>query len=202
MFNKIYNFIVVGYYTKNTIYEEKSKIFINSLKKFNIPYDVQAIKNLGDWWSNTNYKPTFLYEMLKKHKPKSVIYVDCDAEFLHFPELFERLSVDPSVNVGVYIFDRSCYRKSAHGFEVLSGTVFLKNNQTVLELVKRWEMECKNNPRVWDQKSLEKVLNGNYTKIPGEYCKIFDRMEHITDPVIVHYQASREVRKNGLIVKI
>jgi len=195
------NFIIVGYYTKNTIYEKKSRVFINSLKKFNIPYDVRAIENLGDWWKNTGYKPTFLREMLEKHKPKSIVYVDCDAEFLRFPELFDRLSVDPSVNVGVYVFDRSCYRKSAKGFEVLSGTVFLKNNPIVSTIVERWETECRNNPRTWDQKSLEKVLDGEFYTLPGELCKIFDRMEHITDPIIVHYQASREIRKNGLIIK-
>ena len=196
------NWMVVGYYTKNTIYEIKSLNFIDSLDRFKIPHDVQAVENLGDWYKNTCYKPTFLCEMLEKHKPLSIIYVDCDAEFLKFPVLFDELCNDPSVNIGVYVFDRSCYRKSVKGTEVLSGTVFLKNNEMVIDLVGKWEIECKANPKTWDQKSLEKILNGNFYTLPGEYCKIFDRMQHITDPVIVHYQASREVRKSGLYPQI
>lgn len=192
------NWVVVGYYTKGTIYEGKSRIFTDSLDKFKIPHDIQAVANLGDWYANTCYKPTFLREMLKKHNPRSIVYVDCDAEFLKFPELFDELCNDQSVNVGVYVFDRSCYSKSVRGFEVLSGTVFLKNNELVAGLVEKWEAECKANSKVWDQKSLEKVLAGNFHVLPGEYCKIFDRMQHITDPVIVHYQASRQVRKFGL----
>lgn len=190
------NYIVIGYYTVDTIYESAAKILIKSLESLDIPHHIQGIPILGDWYANTCYKPTFIKYMMEKHKPKSVIYVDCDAEFLRYPDLFENWSTLAYIDVGVYVFDRSCYRKSAHGFEVLSGTIFLKNNKKVLNMVTEWEQECKNNPNVWDQKSLEKVLKGDYHILPGEYCKIFDRMEHIKDPVIVHYQASRFVRKN------
>jgi len=190
------HYIICAYYTRNTLYEEKAKTLVASLNKFKIPYDVRAIENLGDWYKNTGYKPTFLKQMLEKHPDKSVVYVDCDAEFLRYPKLFDNWSTLTYIDVGVYVFDRSCYRKSAHGFEVLSGTIFLKNNTKVKEIVERWEQECKEHPRVWDQRSLEKVLNGHFHPLPGEYCKIFDRMEDIKDPVIVHYQASRKVRKN------
>jgi len=190
------NYIVCAYYTRDTLYEEQAKRLIVSLNKFKIPYDVRAIENLGDWYKNTGYKPTFLKTMLEKHSDKSVVYVDCDAEFLRYPDLFENWSTLVYIDVGVYVFDRSCYKKSAQGTEVLSGTIFLKNNKKVYELVEKWEKECKEHPRVWDQRSLEKVLNGQFHSLPGEYCKIFDRMDNIKDPVIVHYQASRQVRKN------
>ena len=190
------SYIVCAYYTRDTLYEEKARTLVASLNKFKIPYDVRAIENLGDWYKNTGYKPTFLKKMLEKHPDKSVVYVDCDAEFLRYPDLFENWSTLTYIDVGVYVFDRSCYKKSAHGFEVLSGTIFLQNNKEVYETVERWEQECKEHPHVWDQRSLEKVLDGHFNTLPGEYCKIFDRMEDITDPVIVHYQASRQVRKN------
>lgn len=188
------NFIIVAYFTRDTIYEEKACTFIKSVIKYNIPYSITPVDNLGDWWKNTGYKPTFLKEMMKKFPDTNIVYVDCDAEFMKYPVLFDTLEC----NVGVYVFDRSCYRKSAHGLEVLSGTIFLKNNDIVYKMVEQWETECKSNPKVWDQKSLEKVLAGNFYTLPGEYCKVFDRMDHITDPVIVHYQTSREVRRNGL----
>jgi len=186
-------FIVVAYYTKNTIYEAMVEKFIESVKRHNVPHYVQAIENKGDWYKNTNYKPTFLKGMLLKYPGFSIVYVDIDAEFLKYPVLFETFDYD----IGVHVFDRSCYSKSHQGFEVLSGTIFLRNNMKVYELVERWERECRANPKKWDQRSLEAVLEGDYGVLPGEYCKIFDRWSDvITDPVIVHYQASREVRRN------
>lgn len=187
------DFIIVAYYTRDTLYERASRKFIVSLKKFGIPYYVEEIENLGDWNKNTGYKPTFLKEMLCKHHPLNIVYVDCDAEFLRYPDLFDTLKC----NVGVYVFDRSCYKKSAHGFEVLSGTIFLKNCPRVYKKVEQWEKECKENPLTWDQKLLEKVLNGDFYTLPGEYCKIFDRMDHIKNPVILHHQLSRVVRRNN-----
>lgn len=191
------NYIVVAYYTKSTIYVEKVKTLTRSMEKYNIPYDVTAIENKGDWYKNTCYKPTFLKEMLCKHYPKSIVYVDVDAEFMRYPVLFDTFDSD----IGVYVFDRSCYKKSAHGFEVLSGTIFLKNNDRVYDIIERWETECQANPRVWDQKSFQKVLGGpqgDFTLLPAEYCTIWDTMDYIINPVIIHYQASREVRKSGL----
>ena len=156
------NFIIVAYYTRDTLYEERAQKFIESLKKFDIPYYVEAIESKGDWYKNTAYKPTFLKEMLKKFPNLSIVYVDCDAEFLQFPDLFENWSTLTYIDVGVYVFDRSCYTRSKGGFEVLSGTILLKNNEKVYKMVEAWEKECITNPRIWDQRSLEKVLNGKF----------------------------------------
>ena len=192
------SFIIVGYYTKDTFYEEEAAKFKASLVKFKIPYYIERIENLGDWNKNTSYKPTFLKKMLAKFPEHNIVYVDCDAEFLAYPYLFDGLDC----NVGVYLFDKSQHKKKGcKGFEVLSGTIFLKNNQEVLTLVEEWERRCIRNPYTWDQKSLEKVLAGKFYTIPGEYCKIFDLMDHIENPVIVHYQASRRVRKNKGLLK-
>lgn len=190
-------FIVVGYYSGNTIYEGKAAHLQKSLEKHSIPYYLQRIKDQGGWYANTCYKPTFLLEMLEAFPEHNIIYVDVDAEFFAFPELFNSFKGD----VGVYLFDRSCYSESEHGFEVLSGTIFLRNCVKVFQIVSKWQFECISNPSTWDQKSLQKVLGNDYTKLPGEYCKIFDRMEWITKPVIVHYQASREVRANRMKIK-
>lgn len=186
------SYIVTAYYTYGTLYEREVERLKKSLLTFNIPNDVQGVPNLGCWWKNTGYKPTFVKQMLIKHKPKSIIYVDCDAEFLRYPKLFEVFEDD----VGAYVFDRSCYKCGNGGTEVLSGTLFFRNNEKVMDLVCRWEEQCKKNPKVFDQQSLEKVLSGDFSLLPGEYCKIFDRMDTVVDPVIIHHQASRKVRKN------
>ena len=187
------SFIVVGYYTADTVYENHAKVFIKSLKQYNILHYVERVKNLGSWHKNTGYKATFLKRMLLKFPDMNIVYVDVDAAFLKYPKLFETLDCD----IAVYELDREkCYGKNQKGKEVLSGTIFLRNNKKVFDIVERWEKECQNNPKIWDQKSLQKVLNKNFEKLPGEYCKIFNRMPWIRNPVIVHYQASRGIRKN------
>ncbi len=188
------NFIVVGYYTLDTAYEDLAKTFIESLVRFNIPYHVEGIDCLGHWYRNTGYKPTFLKRMMKKFPTKNIVYVDVDTAFFGYPDLFEQLDCE----VGVHHFDRSYHkRNNVQGFEVLSGTIFLKNTKKVLDLVDRWARECKLRPYIWDQKSLERILEGKFYNLPGEYCAIFDLMEHIKHPIIVHYQASRQIRKQG-----
>ena len=59
-------FITVGYYTRNTFYENHADIFIKSMKRLAIPYYVEAIDDLGGWYKNVNYKPTFIKRMMKK----------------------------------------------------------------------------------------------------------------------------------------
>ncbi len=186
------NFIVVGYYTENTFYENYARRFIESMEKFSIPYYVEAIKDLGNWYKNTCYKPTFLLEMMKKFPDDNIVYVDCDAKFFRHPDLFLELDC----NIAVHYFDRRNHPKIVkEEYEVLSGTIFLKNISAVYELVERWEKECQRKPRVWDQKSLEKILDGDFYHLPPEYCTIVNLMRWVSDPVIVHYQASREIRK-------
>ena len=183
--------IVVGYFTKNTLYEARVKNLITTLNLNKILHYIQPIDNLGSWYKNTNYKPAFLKGMLKEFQGLDVIYVDVDARFMGYPILFDTLDCD----IAVHEFDRSNWPRGG-GTEVLSGTIFLRNNERVFNLVERWEEQCRKNPKVWDQKSLEKILAGNFYRLPGEYCCIFKVMRSIKDTIIIQYQASRNVRKN------
>jgi hypothetical protein len=132
--------------------------------------------------------------MMRLFPEHNIVYVDADAEFLAYPQLFETFKGD----IGVYEFDRTCYHtNNGPETEILSGTVFLRNCERVINVVKEWERECKDNPKAWDQLSLEKVLDGRFTHLPGEYCKIFDRMQEVKKPVIVHHQLSRKIRRRN-----
>ena len=84
-------FIVVGYYTRNTFYEDHAQIFVKSMQLFNVPYYVEAIDNLGSWVLNCTYKPIFIKRMMEKFPDCSIVYVDVDAECLSYPELFHDL---------------------------------------------------------------------------------------------------------------
>jgi hypothetical protein len=191
------DWIVVAYYTKGTLYEQEVEKLRTSFINLNIPHYIEGIENQGSWALNTSYKPVFLQKMMIEFAHyTSIIYVDCDAEFLKFPHLFNEWVQDSSVHVGAYVFDRSCYSKSHHGFEMLSGTLYLQNSLYTKQIIDEWVRACQIAPNIWDQKHLERILEGKpFTKLPGEYCKIFDRPEYAPDPVIVHYQASRRAKR-------
>ena len=185
-------FIIVAYYTVNTLYEMHADVLIKSIKRLNMIYYIEGITDLGGWYKNTGYKPIFIKRMLLRFPKFNIVYIDIDAEFIKYPILFDTLDC----NIAVYELDRSDNPRGIGKTEVLSGTIFLKNNSYILDLVKRWEIRCKEKPKSLDQRVLRKVLCGNYYKLPGEYCKIFDRMNDVVDPVIVQYQASRKIKRN------
>lgn len=188
------SFIIVGYYTKDTIYEDFAQVFAKSMDRLGITYYLEAIKDLGGWYKNTGHKPTFLRKMIDKFDC-DIVYVDCDAEFLQYPILFDALDC----NVAAHYFDRRNHPNiTKEAYEVLSGTIFLRNCNEVRVVLDKWKEECKKRPMVWDQKSLEKILVGEFYHLPGEYCKIFNLMKDVVDPVIIHYQASRKIRANNM----
>lgn len=189
-------YLVTAYFTVGTIYESSAKVLRKSLERLDIPFHIAGVPNLGSWNKNTSYKPTFILSMMKKFPDLDIVYVDVDAEFLSYPHLFDIYGSTMTHDVAAYIFDRSCYKRSPKGSELLSGTLYFRNTQNALRIVERWESRTQRNESEWDQKSLEWVLDGKHDLLPGEYCKIFDRMPSVTEPIIVHYQASRKVRRN------
>lgn len=192
--------IICAYYTKNTTYENRSKKFIESLEQFNLPHDITSIDSKGDWYANMQYKPTFLKQMLEKHYPNSVVYVDVDAIFCRYPKYFDKLSSTPEVNIVIHLLDHSKYRRKTLASEMLSGTIFFKNTSTTRQIVDEWIQECRKDPKLWDQRALATVLKRyKYHLLPEEYCTIFDYMSSVKNPVIKHFQASREQRRKTIV---
>jgi len=196
--------LVVGYYTKNNRYADHAEKLIRSLQNFGIPHEVVPIEDLGSWDANTHYKSIFLKEMIEKHRKKSLVYVDVDAVFLRYPALFDKLDADKSVKIAVHILDHQKYRRKGVASELLSGTIFLRACDEVSIIIDEWVEVCKNNPRLWDQVALDRVLRGRnrtFHVLPPEYCMIFDYMTSVKNPVIKHFQASREERKRAQLQK-
>lgn len=188
---------ICAFYSKNTIYEELSKKLIESLKRFNLPYDVVGIENKGNWYANMQYKPTFLKGMLEKHPQYSIIYVDADAIICRLPTYFDKLDKEPDVNIAVHVLDHTKFRRKHCAPEMLSGTIFLKNTSETKQIVNEWIAECKTNSKLWDQRALANVLKKHrYHLLPAEYCMIFDYMSSIKNPVVKHFQASRGARSD------
>lgn len=182
------SYIVVAYYTEKTGYEIEAQNLIKSLVKFNLPHEVVPIPNQGNWQANTQYKPYFIKQMLLRHFPKDLLYLDVDAIVQREPVLFDHFTYD----IGVHYM---------HNVELISSTVYLANNPRIFALVERWNHGCLMEPSIWDQKILQAAINNSrdlrlkVCNLPPEYCKIYDLMHIIKDPVIEQFQASTRLRK-------
>ena len=191
-------YVIVSYYTINTPYEQEAAKLRNSLEKLKVPYDIVGVPNLGDWQSNTRFKAKFMQDMLRKHKGKSVVWVDSDAVIHSYPKLFDTYDCDVAVR-----WQDFRWRKN----ECLSGTIYLANNPRTLELCRRWEgINIAEGPgaKTFEQWNLGKVIEEmrNEGKIkdenlPPEYTMIFDSMRTMYPnivPVIEHFQARRKLK--------
>lgn len=190
------SWIVCAYFTKDKIYTKHAEKLIESLKKFCLPYEVVSIDSFNNWYKGMQYKPVFLREMLRKYSGHSIIYVDVDAIFCQYPSFFDALhNKMPEVNIAVHVLDHTRYRRKQCAPELLSGTIFLRNSKETSIILQEWVLELDKDPKLWDQRALEKVLkNHPFYNLPEEYCVIFDYMSSVSSPVIKHFQASREVK--------
>jgi hypothetical protein len=135
-------------------------------------------------------------------KDKNIVFVDVDAEILEHPKLFEE--IPEKYNVACHILDKAkWYNRDFNGEkEVLSGTLFIRNNEESKKLVNEWIQRCEKSV-IWEQKVLQQILQENNIEVfelPIDYCYIvslpngnspFVKCEK---PVIVHHQMSRKTK--------
>lgn len=192
------NFLVIAYYTQNTNYQSLAGRLQESLENLTIPFHIKPIQNLGSWEKNTHYKAQFISECLDQFNT-NLVYADVDAVFRSYPELFNSLDCDIA-----YRTENFRWRKD----EALSGTIFLRNNDRVKELVKRWiEINSsipaeRSKPETWEQKHMQTAVRENteisYYNLPPEYTFITDHTRTMypgLKPIIEHFQESRNAHK-------
>ena len=129
-------YIIISYYTKNSDYKKESEKLIESLKQFNIPYDVEEIEGFYEWHKNTLYKGEFVKKKMEQYRNeyKAVVWVDVDAKIIKEPGLFKDLEGD----IACAIIDWKKYVSYRDAIEWTSGTVYIKNNvykKTINKLV-------------------------------------------------------------------
>lgn len=191
-------YIIVSYYTKDTPYKAQAMRLAVSLERFNLPWHIEEVPNLGSWQRNTHYKATFIKTMLLKFFTRpAVVFVDADAEIKRYPELFDKLDCDLGVCYRDYALFPCHSRKQ--GKELLSGTMFIANNKRMWDFIEAW-ITINDETKRWEQLNLEEALNSwrknlRIKEMPPEYCKIFDLMRGVEDPVIVQHQASRKYKR-------
>lgn len=192
-------FLVIAYYTSGNHYQTLSENLRKSCKEFNLPLFLKPIEDLGSWEKNTHYKANFIKECLDRFS-EDLVYVDVDAEFKRYPDLFESLDCDIA-----YRTENFRWRKN----EALSGTIFIKNNTITKELINLWVSINESNPakrinpETWEQANLQRAVQQtpeiSYKNLPPEYTYIFDHTRSMypeISPIIEHYQASRKLASN------
>ena len=192
--------IIVSHYTMNTGYEQEVENLISSLDKWKLRYDIEPIEsfkqegNVESWRRNSNYCSVLVQKKLKQYPNDDILRVDADAVFQRFPSLF--LEDDFNANIAAHIHDFRWHHQ-----ELLGGTIFFRNTPTVQWLVDYWAWECmvnrpdKRNPDLLKEIVDSKKFNVVFGELPDTYCKIFDIMRDVQDPVIEHFQKSRRYRK-------
>ena len=185
--------ILTSFYTAKTGYEKLVPKFKQSAINAGISeMIIDEVPNLKDWHRNTRLKA----RLIKKHLSEliglydAIVFVDIDARFYSYPDLFDELACDFSAH----------FRNWRHARdELLSGTLFFRINKRTLDLVDDWIKLNKQNPNIWEQRNLQRAFKRAsslyHHALPIEYCTIFDDPDRQRiKPVIEHFQASRKLR--------
>lgn len=199
------NEIVIGaFYTQGTDYEKMAdKFLIPSLKRHGLKHMVKARAKIGSWHRNVAEKPIIIREMLQEiHKDQCLVFVDVDCEFKKYPKLFEEIPIGYELAFHTLEWKTWYNRSNCTTKELLSGTLFLRNTQRIEWLCLNWYDEASRLNK-WEQKALEKILTNHNVRcynLPIEYCYVSSlpnkAKPHVKcDPVIVHHQASRRMKK-------
>jgi len=167
-------FTVVSYFTLNTGYEDEVKKLVTSLQKFNLSYYIEGIRNFGNWQANTHYKARFIRKVMDWIQVP-VVSLDADAIVQQYPELFDTIQED----MAAYFTKKN----------LLSGTMYFKNNVKVKDLLDSWIVANAKNTGTWEQQVLTDLLPAwrdkvSIRELPPTYCQIFDLMKDAGLPVI------------------
>jgi hypothetical protein len=184
--------VFVNFYTLGRGYEEHARRLSESLERFGCAYEQEVIEQPGSWVKAQALKPRFLQRMLARHFPHPVVWVDADAIMRQRPTLFfEWADERRGPDIAVHYKD---------GEECLSGTVWLDQHEQTRTLLARWVELQEANPEEWDQRLLERAIAEDerlgVARLPATYCQIFDSMKEAGDPVIEHFQHSRQARQH------
>jgi hypothetical protein len=191
------NIIYVSFVTKNSPYEKVVEDYLlPTLKKFNLPYDIDYIETKKSWMENIQYKPTFLKNMLLKHKCP-IVSLDADATIEKDPVLFNTISEH---DIGAFYLDWKMWYSSRYDKkELLGGTLYFNYNDKVLAFLDKW-IQKQNEKMQWAQRVLQQLVLENpdikIYSLPIEYCFIdsnkFPNLKK--EAVIIHHQLSRKYR--------
>ncbi|WP_296403714.1 putative nucleotide-diphospho-sugar transferase [Psychrobacter sp.] len=180
------NFIVCCFYTDS--YHDHAMRLKQSLDQFNLSYHFSVVEDAGYWEANTRLKPHFILNCLQSFPDKDILYLDADAIVKQALDYFNTIKAD------VAFYKTKGMAGMSHDY--LASTMFFKNTEATIALVKQWIEEQVNGKKTQvDQDSLDEAMkkcasNLQVEPLPAGYIKIFDK-DYEGDIYIEQYQASR-----------
>lgn len=199
------NKLKFGYFCSlDTVYQQIAQDYlVASLKKFNtLPLEI-ITTNYGNWNRNVAEKPKAVLELLSKiGRDECLLLLDADATIEKWPVLLEEIPQEYDIAFHMLSW-RSWYGYESDQYELLTGTMFFRNNDRVKKLCEEW-YQIASTTCEWEQKVLQKILSNHPVSVwelPVEYCFMKSRPGGLDpliklDPVILHYQLSRYYKKN------
>lgn len=192
------------FYTKDTPYQQLGKDYLEkSLKKFQVKPLVTETENYGNWTRNVAEKPKAVLDQLDQiDKDECLIFLDADCIVEKWPILFEEIPLDEDIAYHTLSW-KQWYGYQTETLELLTGTMFFRNNYRVRELCEHWHQEAIKSG-LWEQQVLQSIIESHHISIyhlPLSYCYMNSRpgglppLHKIGEPYIIHYQKSRELKK-------
>lgn len=206
------NFIVVSFYTDHTVYEGVMENYLKpSLEKFQLPHVIYKHESLGSWNKNVTLKPYSIKLAFEQYNC-DVVFLDADAVIERRPDLFYDLPQE--FDIAAHYLDWNShygYSETPPRKELLSGTIYLRNNAKVKALVNDWYYTSQLTT-IWEQKVLESCIKKNESEykiysLPLEYIWLKslpdgrEPLEKLDGPVVIsHAQVSRQLKRfiNGV----
>lgn len=187
-------------FATNDYYKRLSFRLEESLTKYGLPYEFSWPDHPGSWHQAVSMKPEFIRRMLESTTLDGVLYLDADAEVVAQPpmEIFD------FADIAYTGFQRS----PDHPHEILTGTMFFRKSLEVLALLDAWieRVPVWKHSQTPEQDALKQTiidlkptlrmmdLGPAWTYIHDDFKELFPDVQ----PIIKHYQASRDYREREL----
>jgi hypothetical protein len=189
---------IISFYTADTLYQLEVQNLIASCEKFCLQANIEGVPSFGSWELNCAYKPFFILKKLEELK-SPVLWVDADGVFIRKPAFLPQFEADFATRINGDVEEH-------HPSRVISSTIYVNYTEQGIKIVQDWAQECRRQlidperkEEFWDQIALRNALSqakGIIEPLPLAYVKIFDHpQDQVPNPVIVHYQASRRLKK-------
>ncbi len=184
--------LVVSFYTPD--YAEHADRLRESCERFNVRHRIDAIEPAGSWVETCALKADFI--LVNLQNTEATLWLDADAEILR-----------PIAGLADLDCDLAVYhdRNSDEKLKIRSGTVLFNPTAAAISVLQDWGDRCAADPESWDQAHLYRALEASsasvhdldisYCAISNDHYKGFS--DKVDNPHIVHYQASREVKRRA-----
>jgi len=192
--------MIVAYATKGP-YEATARDLKKSLEKLKLKHQIDILPSKSSWRENTHIRAKYLLGKFDDGH-EWLLSLDSDCVVLSDPlPYMKKLKCDIAVH---YIKKKKKKGKKSKK-ELLPGTLWLRNTRATRKMLYLWDDFAVKKPDKPDRFCCRNAVDLAVTKydliiakLPPEYTYIFDTSKKIypgVEPIIMHLQASRKLKK-------